>query len=70
MNHNLEIRPFQPSDQAIAKQLILEGLAEHWGTLDPTLNPDLNDIAQSYTEGNFIVALLDGHIIGTGRVAS
>lgn len=68
MNNNLEIRPFQPGDQQTAQQLILAGLTEHWGTLDPTLNPDLDDIAASYAHGTFLVAVLDGEVVGTGAI--
>ena len=50
------IRPFERRDQAAAKALILEGLVEHWGALDPTLNPDLDDIAASYAAGCFLTA--------------
>ncbi|MEM7343333.1 MAG: GNAT family N-acetyltransferase [Chloroflexota bacterium] len=64
--HNIVIVPFQPEDQPDAKTLVLAGLAEHWGTLDPTMNPDLNDIQASYSEGLFLVAKLEGKIIGTG----
>jgi hypothetical protein len=42
------IRPFHPNDQNAAQQLILDGLREHWGELDPTLNGDLDDIMGSY----------------------
>lgn len=52
----LIIRDFRPADQAQARKLILSGLKEHWGTLDPTLNPDLRDIAKSYADGVFLVA--------------
>ncbi|MCP4415536.1 MAG: hypothetical protein GY805_02870, partial [Chloroflexi bacterium] len=45
---SIVIRPFHPQDQSATKQLILAGLVEHWGELDPSLNPDLNDIARSY----------------------
>ena len=37
------IIPFQPEDQAACKNLILNGLTEHWGTLDPGKNHDLDD---------------------------
>jgi ribosomal protein S18 acetylase RimI-like enzyme len=61
-------RPFKPEDQAAAKTLILAGLKEHWGTLDPTLNPDLNDIAQTYANATFLVAWQGDKIIGTGAL--
>ncbi|MBE2224054.1 MAG: GNAT family N-acetyltransferase [Anaerolineae bacterium] len=64
-------RPFSPTDQAAAKQLILAGLAEHWGELDLSLNPDLNDIQASYVDkgGVFIVVEAEnGKLIGTGAL--
>lgn len=63
---SLSIRPFQPADQAAVKKLILAGLVEHWGTLDTSKNPDLNDIASSYANGVFLVAWQQERIAGTG----
>jgi putative acetyltransferase len=60
------LRPFEPADQAAARGLILAGLAEHWGTLDPTLNPDLRDIAATYGEAVFFVAVAGSTLVGTG----
>ncbi len=62
------IKPFHIDDQAEVKQLILDGLVEHWGFLDKTKNPDLNDIATSYAEAAFLVAWIDGCIVGTGAL--
>ncbi len=62
------IRPFQPDDQQETRALVLAGMVEHWGILDPNLNPDLNDIATSYAEGLFLVALQKGKIVGTGAL--
>jgi putative acetyltransferase len=69
---NWRIRPFIPTDQQAAKQLILEGLAEHWGALDLSLNSDLNDIASSYTAVGhlFVVVEEDGALIGTGALVA
>jgi GNAT superfamily N-acetyltransferase len=66
----LVIRPFTTSDQAATRSLILAGLADHFGTLDERLNPDLNDIAATYlcTGSQFIVAELDGEIVGLGAL--
>lgn len=64
----VQIRPFQPQDQAATKQLILAGLTEHWGTLNPDLNPDLNDIAATYAGQTFLVAVLNGQIVGCGAL--
>ena len=62
------MRPFCPADQAEVKRLVLAGLVEHWGVLDPTKNPDLNDIAASYAGATFLVACLAGRIVGTGAL--
>ncbi|MGB7537131.1 MAG: GNAT family N-acetyltransferase [Anaerolineales bacterium] len=66
--NELTIRPFQAEDQAAAKNLILDGLRERWKNLDPSKNPDLDDIAASYSGGRFRVAVLGGRIVGTGAL--
>jgi len=43
-------------------------LADHWGELDPTLNPDLNDIAESYRDALFLVAKQNGRVVGCGAL--
>jgi putative acetyltransferase len=64
----ITIRRFQPADQDAAKSLILAGLAAHWGWLDPTQNPDLEDIAGSYAEAVFLVAHRGSELVGTGAL--
>ena len=64
----LTIQPFQPADQDEVKRLVLAGLVDHWGFLDPTKNPDLNDIAATYAGGTFLVARLAGQIVGSGAL--
>jgi len=64
----LTLHPFQPADQAEVKALILAGLVEHWGVLDPTKNPDLDNIAASYAGATFLVARHAGRIIGAGAL--
>lgn len=64
----ITLSPFQPGDQTAAKALILAGLVEHWGLLDPSKNPDLNDIATSYTGATFLVARLADKLVGTGAL--
>lgn len=64
----MTIRRFSPSDQRETRSLILEGLGEHFGFIDETANPDLDDIQEFYVQaGNiFLVAERTGTIIGTG----
>ena len=64
----ITLNAFQPTDQSAVKDLILAGLAEHWGTLDPSKNPDLDDIASSYAGAVFLVACHLARIIGTGAL--
>ncbi len=63
----LKITPFHPDrDQNAARALILAGLVEHWGYLDESKNPDLNDIATFYKQGVFLIARLNDELVGTG----
>ena len=65
------IRPFVPADQAAARALILTGLGEHWGFIDETLNPDLDDIAVAYPPESAVFLVVedrDGALIGAGCV--
>ena len=70
MGEEIEIRGFIPNDQDRAESLILQGLAEHFKIIDPTLNPDLNNIGESYlAQGSlFLVAELDSDLVGTGAI--
>jgi GNAT superfamily N-acetyltransferase len=67
---NLIIRPFVPEDQRAARALILTGLGEHFGWVDETRNPDLEDIAASYAppRGTFLVAVAGDMLVGTGAL--
>lgn len=53
------VRAFERADQAAARALILEGLGEHFGFIDASLNPDLDDI-----HATFIGCGLDGGLGG------
>jgi GNAT superfamily N-acetyltransferase len=62
------IRSFEPDDQPEVAALILGGLGEHWGEVDPSLNPDVRDLAGSYPDGQTLVAVCEDRIVGTGTV--
>ena len=64
----ISIKSFESGDQEAVQSLILAGLAEHWGAIDPTLNPDLDDIGAYYEDATFLVAWFDGRIIGSGAL--
>lgn len=60
------IRDFEPRDQAAARALIITGLGEHFGHVDESLNPDLDDIGANYAGAELVVAEKDGRLVGTG----
>ena len=64
----LRVRPFEPRDQHAARRLILEGLGAHFGHIDESMNPDLDDIAASYASAVFLVAERGGRVVGTGAL--
>lgn len=66
----LKIVPFSQAYQAEVKDFVLEGLAEHFGFLDTTLNPDLNDIMGHYTnQGHvFLVGLIGDEAVCCGAL--
>jgi ribosomal protein S18 acetylase RimI-like enzyme len=66
----LVIRAFAPFDQAAARRLILEGLAEHFGVVDETLNPDIDDIAANYVDRGYLFLVADDaeSLVGTAAL--
>ena len=68
----MTLRPFEPDDQPSLRRLVLDGLGDHWGTIDERLNPDLDDIAGWYgpLDGYTVVASVepDGRIVGGGTL--
>ncbi len=66
----LVIRAFTPSDQAAARRLILAGLGEHFGAVDETCNPDIDDIAANYIDRGhlFLVAEDALGLVGTAAL--
>ena len=64
------VRPFTGADQQAVRDLVLAGLQDRWGTLDPSLNPDLEDMGGHYGRlgGQTVVAEIDGEIVGTGTL--
>jgi GNAT superfamily N-acetyltransferase len=66
------IRPFVAADQEAARRHILNGLGEHFGFIDETRNPDIDDILGHYISSGqaFIIAEMDGVVVGTGALIS
>jgi ribosomal protein S18 acetylase RimI-like enzyme len=70
MPSELLISPFVAEYQDDVRKLILEGLSEHFGFVDESLNPDLNDIqAEFIARGqSFVVAHIGDTLVGTGAL--
>ncbi len=66
MHRPIVVRLFRPEDQADARRIIIDGLGEHFGVVNETINSDLDDIATTYADATFLVAELRGAIVGTG----
>lgn len=66
----LLIRPFSAGDQDASRRLILNGLGEHFGHIDESLNPDVDDIESHYVLAGqaFVVASLEGTLVGTAAL--
>lgn len=62
------LRAFTAGDQPEVTALILGGLAEHWGDVDESLNPDVHDLSGAYPDGRTVVAARGDRIVGTGTV--
>ncbi len=69
-NPELCIRPFSAADQPAARRLILLGLGEHFGFIDASLNPDIDDIAAYYLASGqtFLIAEREKTVVGTGAL--
>jgi GNAT superfamily N-acetyltransferase len=70
MREDFMIEDVTEATQEQAKKIILDGLAERFGFLDTTLNPDLNNIVANYIHvGNtFVVGLWNGTPVCTGAL--
>ena len=62
---DVRIEHFDPAMQDAFRSLVLDGMAERWGSVDESLNTDLDDIAGHYGKDCVLVALGDARIVGT-----
>ena len=62
----IRIVSFDRAFQDAFRLLVLDGMAERWGTVDASLNPDLEDIGMSYDGDGVLVALDGALVVGTG----
>ena len=66
LNNIFKIIPFTSEYQEQAKGLILQGIEEYVGKLDPGFNKDLENIEESFKEHIFLIVLEEDKVIGTG----
>jgi GNAT superfamily N-acetyltransferase len=64
----VDVCELRPDLHHAVRTLILDGLREHWGTLDPALNRDLDDLSTAYADGVTLVACDHGEVVGTGTI--
>lgn len=65
----MDFEELDRENQAEVRALILGGLAEHWGSVDASLNPDLDDMVATYGSGRTVLVRdPSGVLIGTGTV--
>lgn len=68
MLDNLVVANFSPSDQFAVRALLEASMSERWSNFDPSANPDIYDIANSFANGLMLVAKLRRVVIGCGGV--
>ena len=64
----IDVCELRPDLHDAVRALILDGLREHWGTIDPTLNRDLDDLSTAHAGGVTLVASDRGEVVGTGTL--
>jgi len=62
----IKMIPFTKEYQKQAKELILQGIEEYVGKLEPGFNKDIDNIEESFKGHVFLVVLEKDKIIGTG----
>ena len=66
--NSILLRDFETGDQQATRRLILDGLAERFGTIIEGPNGDLDDISSLHRRGRTVVAQSDGEIVAIGSV--
>ena len=64
------VAPLSSEDSFSVRQLLIDGLAERWGTYEPRFNPDLEAFPQNSSGSLTLVAKTAGAVVGTGTLRS
>jgi len=62
------VERYDDADRDAARAVVLAGLEEHWGSLDPELNHDVDDLAAAYPTGTVVVARVEDAVVGVGVI--
>lgn len=70
LKQSIHIIPITDQHEEEARQLVLAGLKERFGFLDPSYNLDLTNIIQNYSRGYdmFLVGLHNNTVVCTGAL--
>jgi ribosomal protein S18 acetylase RimI-like enzyme len=62
------LRPYTAADATPMRALVLQGLGDHFGAIDETMNPDLDDITRVFHETGAAIVIAEraGEIVGCG----
>ena len=66
LGDDIRIGRFDLGMQEAFRLLVLDGMAERWGSVDESLNTDLDDIDAHYANDCVLVALNGALVVGTG----
>jgi len=66
INSSIKIIPFTNEYQSEVKELILQGIEEYVGKLEPGYNEDLDNVEESFRGHVFLIVIEDNRVIGTG----
>ena len=65
----MRIETLAPASRDAVRRLILDGLTERWGELDPSLNDDLGDLGDGHGRSETVVVFDGvGEVVGTGTI--
>lgn len=68
VTEGLDVRRLEPQDVEAVRTLILDGMQDRWGPLDPTLNRDLDDFVGSYGAGVTLTGWRGQRLVATGTL--
>jgi len=68
VNFNVVVAPLNSEDISAARQLLIDGLEERWGSYTAHFNPDVEAFPATYDAALVLVAKESDRIIGTGTL--